>query len=103
MTRARHELEQRRGRTLPGLLAFLTNQSAREIVHTCRRYVAERGEINVALGLATGAFEFKPWERDSNCRYNLPLPEVGQGPRYLLPPLLKASSRARAQLNRSFG
>jgi hypothetical protein len=49
---ARRKLEQRCGRLLAGVLALLANQAPNEIVHTCRRYVAQGAEINIARRLA---------------------------------------------------
>jgi len=62
MTLARSKLEQRRCRTLPSLLALLTNQPPCEIVHACRRHVPECGLIDIARRQAARALDLQPWE-----------------------------------------
>jgi hypothetical protein len=61
MSLARRKLEQRRRRALPSLHALLTNQPPGEIVHACRRHVAQRAEIDIARCLAARAFDLQPW------------------------------------------
>jgi hypothetical protein len=58
---SRHQLQQRRGRALARDPALGAHEPPREIVDACRADGAERCEINVALRLAAGSFEFKPW------------------------------------------
>jgi len=62
MARARCKLEQRRSRTLPGLLALLTNQPPGEIVHACRRHMRQSAEIDIARRLAARALNLQPRE-----------------------------------------
>ena len=62
MPLARLKLEQRRGRALARPLALCTDKTASEIVHACCADAAERGEIDIALGLASAALDLQPWE-----------------------------------------
>ena len=62
MPLARRKLEQRRDWALPSFLALLTDQPPGEIVHACRRHVAQRAEIDIARRLAARALDLQPWE-----------------------------------------
>jgi hypothetical protein len=42
-------------------VALRAQEAACEIVHTRRRYMAQRREVYVAPGLASRAFDLKPW------------------------------------------